>query len=124
VKPKIYCEVCQVSFVHKGELAAGAAVVCTVCGAKLEVTAIEPEITARRYPGEPEAEIRQRVDTFARLRGYGFNEEKESIIDGLVEKQRLFGDFYCPCRFEHDQDNVCPCLETRMNRVRKEGSCF
>ncbi len=44
MKHKIYCEVCQVSFIHKGELAAGAAVICTVCGAKLEVIELEPEV--------------------------------------------------------------------------------
>ncbi len=124
MKHKIYCEVCRVSFIHKGDVKPGAAVICTVCGARLEVVAVEPHIEARRYPQEPEREIRERVDNFARMRGYGFDAEKESIIEGLIEKHKLFGDFYCPCRFEHDPDNVCPCLETRMNRVRKEGSCY
>lgn len=124
MKHKIYCEVCQVSFIHQGGVEKGAAVVCTVCGAKLEIVAVEPEIEARRYLQEPEQEIRERVDNFARLRGYVFDAEKESIIEGLIEKQKLFGDFYCPCRFEHDPDNVCPCLETRLSRVRKEGCCY
>jgi hypothetical protein len=124
VKHKIYCEVCRVAFIHQGEVEVGATVICTVCGAKLEITAMDPEIEAHRYPQEPEQEIRERVDHFARLRGYVFDAEKESILEGLVEKHKLFGDFYCPCRFEHDPDNVCPCLETRMNRVRKEGHCY
>ncbi|MEW5785788.1 MAG: ferredoxin-thioredoxin reductase catalytic domain-containing protein [Bacillota bacterium] len=124
MKHKIFCAVCRLSFLHWGEAAAGAVVVCAVCGAKLEIIALEPEIKARRYPQEPETAIRERVDAFACLRGYGFNEVKESLIEGLVEKFSKFGDFYCPCRFEHDPDNVCPCLETRQNRVRKEGSCY
>ncbi len=124
MKHKIFCEVCRVSFIHRGELKAGAAVICTVCGARLEVLEVEPEIKARRFPQEPEQEIRERVDTFARLRGYIFNAEKENIIEGLMDKYKKFGDFYCPCRFDNIPENICPCLETRMNQVKKEGQCL
>lgn len=124
MKHKIYCEVCRVEFIYREAVEKGTVLICPVCGAGLEITAVEPEIKARRYPREPEAEIRERVETFARLRGYVFNENKEPVIEGLIEKNRRFGDFYCPCRFDNVPENVCPCRETRMNRVRKEGSCF
>lgn len=124
VKHKIYCEVCRVSFIHKGELETGQVVVCTVCGAELQVEAIEPEIKAPRLVQDPETEILNRADNFARLRGYTFNEDKELVIEGLVGKHSMYGDFYCPCRFDNIPENVCPCLETRMNEVRKLGHCF
>lgn len=122
--PKIYCEVCRLSFVYRDEPVKGAAIVCSICGAELEILATEPEITARRYPREPEEEIRKRVENFARLRKYVFNEEKDFILEGLVDKYKKFEDFYCPCRFDNIPENICPCLETRMNQVRKEGHCF
>ncbi len=102
----------------------GEKIACTICGARLELTALEPEPAARRYAREPAEEIRDRVETFARLRGYALSEEKESLLEGLVEKNRRFGDFYCPCRFAHEPGFVCPCLETRQNYVRKEGGCY
>lgn len=124
MKNKIYCEVCQVSFLYREEAVAGQVVVCTVCGAELEIIALEPEVKAVRLSQDPETEIRNRSDNFARLRGYTFNEDKELVIDGLIGKEKLYGDFYCPCRFENIPENVCPCLETRMNEVRKLGHCY
>ena len=58
------------------------------------------------------------------MKGYIFDENKEDIMEGLLEKWRLFGDFYCPCRFDNIPENICPCLETRQNAVKKEGSCL
>lgn len=121
---KIYCEVCLLSFIHKGEIETGQVVTCTICGAELEIKSIDPELTASRLVQVPETEIRKRSENFARLRGYTFNEDKELVIEGLIEKNKLFGDFYCPCRFENIPENVCPCLATRMNEVRKLGHCY
>ena len=124
MKHKIYCNVCRVSFIYNGELEKGQVVICTVCGAELKISAVEPEVEAVRLSTDPETEIRKRSENFARLRGYTFNEDKELVLDGLVGKNKLYGDFYCPCRFENISENVCPCLETRMNEVRKTGHCY
>lgn len=124
MKHKIYCSVCQVSFLHHGAVSPGELVVCSVCGAELEVTATEPEVKAVRAALAPEREIRNRVENFARLRDYTFNEDKELVIEGLISKNELYGDFYCPCRFDNIPENVCPCLETRMNAVKKQGHCL
>ncbi|MDW7738929.1 MAG: ferredoxin-thioredoxin reductase catalytic domain-containing protein [Bacillota bacterium] len=124
MKHKIYCEVCRVSFIYNGEPEVGNKVVCTVCGAELEILETEPEVKASRFAQEPEVEMRNRAENYARLRGYIFNEDKELVMEGLIEKNRLFGDFYCPCRFENIPENVCPCLPTRMNDVRKYGKCY
>jgi len=124
-KVKIYCPVCQVKFLFKGDIEPERAVTCTVCGAKLQILTVSGEkATAKRYPQDPEAEIRERVDTFARLRGYTFNEDKELLIEGMLDKYKEYGDFYCPCRFDNIPENVCPCLETRQNAVKKNGQCL
>ncbi|HSW35417.1 MAG TPA: ferredoxin-thioredoxin reductase catalytic domain-containing protein [Candidatus Limnocylindrales bacterium] len=124
MKSSIFCEVCKVAFLYRGPLETGKVIVCTVCGAELKINQVEPGITAGRYPQDPETEIRRRAENFAGLRGYVFNEDKELVLEGLIEKQRMFGDFYCPCRFENIAENICPCLETRMNKVRKAGQCY
>lgn len=124
MKSKIYCEVCRVSFVYREEPVKGQVVVCTVCGAELEITDLEPEVKARRYPQDPETEIRNRSENYAHLRGYTFNEDKELVIEGLIGKHQMYGDFYCPCRFDNIPENICPCLETRMGDVKRVGHCF
>jgi len=121
---KVFCPVCLVSFIVKDPLKEKDTVLCPVCGAKLEITAVSPEITARRFPQAPEAEIRDRVENFARFRDYMFNEDKDSVIEGLLQKNEAHGDFFCPCKFDNIPENICPCLETRKNRVIKEGMCF
>ncbi len=121
---RVFCPVCLVSFIIKYPLKGKDTVLCPVCGAKLEITAVSPEITARRFPQAPEAEIRERAENFARLRDYVFNEDKDSVIEGLLQKNEAHGDFFCPCKFDNIPENICPCLETRRNRVIKEGMCF
>lgn len=124
MKSKVYCPVCRVSFISQEELSRGSVLLCPVCGAKLEVTETGSGVSARRYPQGPEQEIRERVDTYARLKGYVFNENKEPVLEGLLQKNESYGDFYCPCRFDNIPENICPCLETRQGQVRKEGSCL
>jgi len=124
VKFKIYCEVCRVSFVYREEPALGQVMICTVCGAELEIIELAPEVKARRYPQDPETEMRNRSENYASLRGYTFNEDQELVIEGLIGKYEMYGDFYCPCRFDNIPENICPCLETRMGDVKRVGHCF
>ena len=124
MKNKIYCPVCRVHFVSKDPLKPGTEIICLICGARLVITEVEPHVSARKVSQEPEAEIYERVETYANLKGYVFDENKEDIMAGLLEKKRRFGDFYCPCRFDNIPENICPCQETRRNAVRKDGSCL
>ncbi|MFO8192530.1 MAG: ferredoxin-thioredoxin reductase catalytic domain-containing protein [Bacillota bacterium] len=124
MKNKIYCEVCRLPFIYRKQPERGQEIICPICGAELVIIETEPEVTAKRRTQDPETEIRNRSENFARLRGYTFNEDKELVIEGLIEKHRLYSDFYCPCRFENIPENICPCLQTRMNEVRKSGHCF
>ncbi len=118
------CPVCKVRFSPKEEVVEGGELICTVCGARLEVLEAEPEIAVRRYPEEPEAEINGRSDRFAQQRGFVFTNHREVVIEGLLEKHSMFGNFYCPCRIENIDENVCPCLETRSGSVRRDGKCL
>ena len=126
MKNKIYCPVCQIKFLYRETAKEGMTVICPICGAKLEITGSSDneEIPARKYPQPPEEEIRQRVDMYAKIQGYVFNEDKELVMEGLLEKKEKYGDFFCPCRIENVAENVCPCLKTRRNDVKKEGHCF
>lgn len=121
---KIYCPVCNLHFASKEEVQEGQQVICPICAARLEIVQTSPEIETRRYPQDPETEIRERVDTYARMKGYVFNEDKEEVLEGLLQKNEQFGDFYCPCRLENIPDNVCPCLDTRKGEVQREGVCL
>jgi len=119
-----FCPVCRTPFVIKEDLEKGAVIICPVCGARLEITALDPEVKVRKFPQSPIDEITERVDNFARLRSYVFNEEKQLFLDGLLAKKERFGDFYCPCRFDNIPENICPCQETRMTKkVREDGRC-
>ncbi len=122
---ELHCPVCRVTFRFRGPVEPGDPVTCPVCGAALEAFENAPgEFALRRPAMEPSREIAARVDTFARLRGYVFDEVKADLLDGLVAKQARFGDFYCPCRFQHLPEFVCPCLETRTGSVERDGRCY
>ncbi len=107
---------------------------CSVCGYVYDpsegdpehgvapVIAVTPAFQVRKATQQPEAEITERI--FAQMRGYVFNEDKELFIKGLLTKKSRYSDFYCPCRFQNIPENICPCLDTRMGRVRKDGSCL
>lgn len=123
MKDKLYCPVCEVHFLVKTPLKKGDTVICPVCGAKLVVDQEEP-FTASRYVQAPLEEILERIENYARLRGYVFQENKQEIVDGLLAKHAQYGDFFCPCRFDNVQENVCPCRETRQGYVNREGSCL
>jgi ferredoxin-thioredoxin reductase catalytic subunit len=121
---KILCPVCQVAFILKEEKEEGKTVVCPVCGAVLTLHQEGNAWTLHRpLHLRLEEEIRQRIENFARLRGYHFNEMKEPLVEGLLKKHERYGDFYCPCKIDNIPENVCPCLETRSGSVERDGRC-
>lgn len=121
---RMLCPVCQVAFLFREERVSGKRVICPVCGAVL-VLEVENDAWVLRRPKDmtPEEEIRARVENFARLRNYHFNEMKEPLIEALLKKYERYGDFYCPCKIDNIPENVCPCLETRQGSVEKNGRC-
>ena len=98
-------------------------VTCGTCGTKNLITSGQDGWIADRVSEDPEKEVRERADEFARLRNYQFNELKERIIQALIKKQEKYGDFYCPCKARTIIENVCPCKETRDGSVETKGRC-
>lgn len=116
---------CEVTFSTEEELQQGDTLICRVCGAKLTITGTEVgHYDVQVTPQKAVEEITERVNTYAELRGFVFDEDKEIVMEGLLEKKEKYGDFYCPCRFDHTQIFVCPCKETRSGYVLKNGHCY
>lgn len=124
MKTKVYCPVCQVTFQTNALLETNAILICPVCGAKLQVETLEPQFSVRKFSQEPKDEIYERLDAFAKLRNFTFNEDKPDIFEGLLAKKEKYGDFYCPCRFDNVPENICPCLKTRQGEVVQKGKCY
>jgi ferredoxin-thioredoxin reductase catalytic subunit len=121
---RIYCPVCQAKFKFVDGWKAGSIVICPVCGQKLRLVKSSEGWTGERPDKGSEKEIRERAEEYARLRGYAFNDMKEDIIEGLMGKNKRFGDFYCPCRMLHVPEYQCPCQPTRAGDVDKNGKCY
>ncbi len=122
---RVLCPVCNVRFpLRDPDSDPGDTVICTVCGACLRLAAIAPEPVAERAPEPPEEEINGRIDRFAEMRGFVFDDGREIVVEGLLQKYEMFGDFYCPCRMENVDENVCPCLDTRSGSVKRDGHCL
>ena len=121
---KIFCPVCQVHFILQETKEVGKKIICPVCGAVLVMDLNQNKwVFNRPTDMSLEEEIRQRIDNFARFRKYHFNEMKEALVEGLLKKHERYGDFYCPCRIDNIQENVCPCIYTRQGDVEKNGHC-
>ncbi|MGD9962864.1 MAG: ferredoxin-thioredoxin reductase catalytic domain-containing protein [Thermoplasmata archaeon] len=121
---RVYCPVCQAGFRFIDGWREGYVVVCPICGQRLTLRQGADGWTGDRVDSGTEREIRDRVENFAELRGYRFSELKEEMIEGLLGKQKLFGDFYCPCRMMHTPEYQCPCKPTRGGDVEKDGRCY
>jgi ferredoxin-thioredoxin reductase catalytic subunit len=121
---RVFCPVCSARFrPENGKASEGDVVICPICGQRLAVRKTEEGWTGERQEKLSDDEIRARVDEFARIRGYAFNEMKEEILEGLLSKRDRFGDFYCPCRLEHKTEYQCPCRPTRGGDVERLGRC-
>ncbi len=80
MKNKIYCPVCRLYFVSKEPLEPGTELICLICGARLEITELEPQVSARKASQEPEEEIYERLEAYAHLKGYVFDENEKDIM--------------------------------------------
>lgn len=123
VQDRVYCPVCQAKFRFMDAWSEGDTVVCPVCGQRLVLRREGGSWVGDRAEALTEEEIRDRVEHFAELKGYRFSDVKEEVIEGLLGKRKLFGDFYCPCRMLHTPDYQCPCRPTRGGDVEKNGRC-
>jgi ferredoxin-thioredoxin reductase catalytic subunit/DNA-directed RNA polymerase subunit RPC12/RpoP len=121
---RIFCPVCGARFPSpSGSSSDGDKVVCPVCGQRLVLREGIDAWQGERDDVLSDSEIADRIEEFARLRGYVFNEMKEEIVEGLLGKRDRFGDFFCPCRMLHTPDYQCPCRPTRTGDVEAQGRC-
>lgn len=121
---RVYCPVCQARFRFIPGWKERDLVICPICGQKLRLRLSGDEWVGDRPEKGTEKEIRDRVDEYARLKGYVFNDMKEELLEGLLGKNRRFGDFFCPCRMEHVPEFMCPCKPTRGGDVERNGKCY
>jgi len=96
---------------------------CKVCGTKSRIARSHDVLVVSGVSREPELELRERIEEFARLRNYKFSAVKEHVIQSLLEKRAKYGDFYCPCKTKNVLENICPCEETREGDVEVNGCC-
>lgn len=86
-------------------------------------------------PDKPVSEevgkIMERFERFSRKKGALLNPDKAittKLIAGLLENQRRYGYWACPCRLvagkkEEDRDIICPC-EYWEQDVAEYGACY
>ncbi|MFH1462180.1 MAG: thioredoxin [bacterium] len=80
--------------------------------------------------GDFEKTVKEYQD-FAKRNGLRLNENREvveSLIKGLLENEKKYGQRYCPCRRVkgdplEDAKNICPC-SYRLEEIDKTGHCF
>jgi ferredoxin-thioredoxin reductase catalytic subunit len=93
------------------------------CGTKNQIIYSQGECIVEGVRADPELELRERIEEFARLRNYTFSDSKERVIQAILKKQEKYGDFYCPCKARTVLENVCPCKEAREGSVELNGKC-
>jgi ferredoxin-thioredoxin reductase catalytic chain len=62
---------------------------------------------------------------YAKENGFGLNPNQkmlEGVIRGLLENEKKFGKRYCPCRVEHNDKTVCPCVYHK-DEIKEQGHC-
>ena len=35
------------------------------------------------------------------------------VTEGLAQAKETMGEYYCPCKLEKTEENICPCVEYR-----------
>ena len=68
--------------------------------------------------------ITARLESFCRERGYVLSENREPLVNDLVQMHKLLGDYYCPCQVDNTAETVCVCDAVRNGLVEAEEACF
>ena len=75
-------------------------------------------------------EIIKKYEDYAAQTGFKLNENRKiviGIINGLLDREKKFGEKYCPCRRitgdkEEDKKIICPCIYHK-EEIEKDGHC-
>lgn len=76
-------------------------------------------------------EIIKKYEAYAEQSGFKLNPNRkvvEGIVKALIEREKKFGEKYCPCRRvtgdkEEDKKIICPCMYHKAE-IGKDGKCF
>ncbi|MFA5368548.1 MAG: ferredoxin-thioredoxin reductase catalytic domain-containing protein [Candidatus Paceibacterota bacterium] len=76
-------------------------------------------------------ELIQQYREYAQEKGFKLNPNEkivEGVIKGLLLREELFGEKYCPCRKMtndkiEDKKIICPCVY-HLEEVEKDGHCY
>ncbi|MDP1538423.1 MAG: thioredoxin domain-containing protein, partial [bacterium] len=90
---------------------------------------LKPEETIR--PWLEENLLIQEHEEYAKKNGFFLNSNRktiEGIVKSLLEREKKFGEKYCPCRkisgdTEEDKKIICPC-QFMHEELEKEGKCL
>ncbi|MFO7651967.1 MAG: ferredoxin-thioredoxin reductase catalytic domain-containing protein [bacterium] len=85
---------------------------------------------AREFTPEVHA-AREKLKREAEAGGYRLNPDREfvlSLVEGLLENERRYGYWMCPCRLafgekQKDLDLICPC-DYRDADLEEHGACY
>jgi len=75
--------------------------------------------------------IIQDYDKYAKENSFSLNHQREvveNIVKVLLEREKEFGEKYCPCRRiignkEEDKKIICPCI-WHKEEIEKDGHCI
>jgi ferredoxin-thioredoxin reductase catalytic subunit len=75
--------------------------------------------------------IIQEYQKYAQKQGFKLNPNqkiRERIIKGLLEREKKFGQRYCPCRKitgnkKEDEKIICPC-SFHLQEIKEKGHCL
>ena len=75
-------------------------------------------------------ELIKKYEEYASENGFKLNPDKkivENIIKSLIEREKKFGERYCPCRRitgdrEEDKKIICPCIYHK-EEIKRDGYC-
>lgn len=76
-------------------------------------------------------ELIQEYEKYAKENGFRLNPDEnitKNLIKGLLEREKEFGEKYCPCRRitgdkKEDKKIICPCVYHKEEIVR-DGRCL
>ena len=70
-------------------------------------------------------ELTNRYREYAKKNGFRLNPNKkivEHLVQGLLDNEKKYGKKYCPCRREHNDKVVCPCVYHKKE-IEEQGHC-
>lgn len=66
--------------------------------------------------------IEKHIKDVAAKYGFDINEKRLPVMEEKLQHQlKTYGDLYCPCQMQRNEDTICPCKYLRNNRACRCG---